>query len=182
MVFRSAGPLCHDQPVSPSSHIKLRLSPAGWFFNAVVFTFPVTLSTLVSLGKSRPVHITALGFIWFGALDALIVLRHVRTATILEPEGIRMRRSFTGGYLRWSEITGVEINGRGKLRFVQARTSSGQVVRLPAPIEGGGFDKKQFDTRAAQIAAAWKAARPGEAGTVEPGSGVVDVRGGSRRF
>jgi hypothetical protein len=99
---------------------------------------------------------------------------------VLEAEGIRIQRNFSGSYLPWREIMNLEVGGSGKVRFVRVRTTAGRMVRLPAPMAGGGFDGTRFDAEIAEIAAAFNAARARVGGTDETGHGVTRI--GSHRF
>jgi hypothetical protein len=155
--------LCHDLPVSSNICFKLKTSPSGWVSMAFFATTPVTIPGLVSLTKSRPVHYNGLGYGLTAVVAALIVLRHFRSATVLEADGLRLRYTFSGRYLRWSEITRVEVTERGKVRLAYVWVSPGKKVRLPAPFAGGSFDGSQFDAQVAEITAAWKKAKPEEA-------------------
>ncbi|WP_344656584.1 PH domain-containing protein [Catenulispora subtropica] len=144
--------------MSSNMRFRLKLSPRGWVSSAVFAASPVIIPGLVSLTKPRPVHYNGLGYGLFAVAAALIVLRQIRAATVLEAGGIRMHRTFSSRYLPWNEITGVEVIARAKVRLVHVRTSSGQLVRLPAPIAGGSFEDTQFDAQVAEITAAWSAA------------------------
>jgi hypothetical protein len=182
-VFRSKSLLCHDLPVSSNTCFKLKQTPRGWAGWAFYAAIPVIVPGLVSLTKPRPVQMTGWGYGLFAVMAALIVLRHVRSATMLEAAGIRMRRTFSVKYLPWKEITGVEISERGKMRFAQVRTSFGKTVRLPAPMAGGGFDGSRFDAQVAEITAAWVAANPiDEHGEVRHSADPGRVGRGSHEF
>jgi hypothetical protein len=128
------------------------------------------------------VHFTAWAYAFYAVAAALMVLRHVRAATILEAEGIRMRGAFSSRYLPWGEVAGIEIRERGKARLLIARTLSGEAVRMPAPIAGGGFDSSEFAAQAAEISAAWAAAHPGGGGIGHVGRDAGPLRSESHRF
>ena len=137
LVFRRPGVVCHALPMSSNIRFKLKLSPRGWVSMAFFATMPVTVPGLVNLFRSRPVHFSGLGYVLYAVAGVLIVVRQVRAATEVEAEGLRMHRLFSTKFLAWSEIDGVEIRSAGRVRLVQVRTLSGQMVRLSAPIAGG---------------------------------------------
>lgn len=151
--------VCHDLPVSSNIRFKLKLSPRGWVSNVFFAASPVIIPGVVSLTQPRPVHYTAWGYGLFAVAGVLIVLHQVRSATVLEADGVWLQRTLWVKYLSWSEITKVEVRRAGKARLVQVQTSSGRTVRLPAPIAGGSYVDTLFDARVAEITAAWKAAR-----------------------
>lgn len=150
--------------MSSNIRFKLKLSPAGWVSLAIPFVLLVIIPELVSQTRHQSVHMTALGYAFFGALAVLGVLRQVRVATVLEAEGVRMRRTFSDKFLPWNEITAVEVRERGKARIASLRTTSGQAVRLQVPMSGGGVDGSQFDAQVAEIGAALAAANPATVG------------------
>lgn len=181
MEVAPAKPLvCHDLPVSSNVRFKLKPSPRGWIGYAFLAASPIIIPGLVSLTRPRPVHYTAWGYGLLVVIAGLIALRQVRTATVLEAGGIRMHYTFSNRYLPWSEIVGVEIYERRKVRLAKVLTSSGS-VRLPAPLAGGEYDGAQFDAQVAEIAAAWAAANPSAAGAGQPGRSVGPTRTGARR-
>ena len=145
--------------MSSNNSFKLKPTPVGWIFLVLPFAGPWIIPGLVSLSRGRSVHMTAVGYVFFWVLALLGVFRQVRVATVLEEGGIRIRRTFSAKFVPWNEITGVEIRDRGRLRLAQVETSSGQLVRLPAPIAGGGMDGSQFDAQVDEIEAAWAAGK-----------------------